>query len=339
MDRPHLLIPLGSALVYTVAATLCQRASRTGGLGPWRIAFVANVVMGVLYLPLLFWADAEVGGSLWQPLLAASCFMVGQIFTFLALELGDVSIVTPVLGSKVLVVALQSGPLLGQPLPPVWWVAAALTVLGLVVLGRAGGPGREATAPAAPGAPPVTDAHYAAPRPAPHLPRLVANPSSGRRTASALPAIVAAAISAAAFATSDVLVQRYAPGRGLPRFIVETFVVVAISSVVFLPFFRGKLFPPATPRGTWPALAGGSVLLAVQALGMGVTLGRFGDAAAVNIVYSTRGLWSVFLAWVLGRWAVRGGRSSSRERLPPRVLTLRLIGAGLIAAAVGLALG
>ena len=51
------------------------------------------------------------GGSalaqFYQPVLVGLLFVVAQLFTFLALQKGDVSVVTPVLGSKVLLVAFS----------------------------------------------------------------------------------------------------------------------------------------------------------------------------------------------------------------------------------------
>ena len=61
----------------------------------------------------------------WQPLAAACLFIAGQTLTFLALERGDVSIATPVLGSKTIYVAWFSS-LLGARLP--WLGARVLTL-------------------------------------------------------------------------------------------------------------------------------------------------------------------------------------------------------------------
>jgi hypothetical protein len=52
-----------------------------------------------------------------------------------------------------------------------------------------------------------------------------------------------------------------------------------------------------------------------------------GDATAVNIVYSSRCVLSVVLAWATARWL--GGREAT---LPRSVLLLRLGGALLLAA-------
>ena len=52
-------------------------------------------------------AYALVNGVLWwQPVLVALTFIAGQAFTFVALQRGDVSVATPMLGIKILLVAL-----------------------------------------------------------------------------------------------------------------------------------------------------------------------------------------------------------------------------------------
>ena len=65
--------------------------------------------------------------------------------------------------------------------------------------------------------------------------------------------------------------------------------------------------------------------MAVQAIGMTVTLGLFGDATRVNIVYSLRGLWGVLLTWLLAHQVLKSEAVPSQ-----RTMLMRLIGAVLI---------
>ena len=73
-------------------------------------------------------------------------------------------------------------------------------------------------------------------------------------------------------------------------------------------------------RGVIRPLAIGCVLMAVQAIGMTVTLGLYGDATRVNIVYSLRGLWGVLLTWFLAQHLVDSENAPSN-----RTMTMRLI--------------
>src|SRR3954468_16686743 len=94
--------PLISAAIYSFAALSLKRATGNGA-GPWRISFVTNWIQAAFFAP--FWL---LGGSpfawvrLWHPATVGVIFFVGQILTFLALSRGDVSVTTPVLGTKVI---------------------------------------------------------------------------------------------------------------------------------------------------------------------------------------------------------------------------------------------
>ena len=106
-SRLELLFPLTSAVLYVIGAMLFRRAAYFG-VGFWRTTFVANVICAVAFVPL--W---QLGGTfhvrlLWQPALAALLFVVGSILNFISLDRGDVSLATPVLGIKIVLVAVFS---------------------------------------------------------------------------------------------------------------------------------------------------------------------------------------------------------------------------------------
>ena len=288
----HLFLPLASSVVYVGAVLLLKRASAYS-VGVWRTAFVSNVTMGVVFAPMwLLGGAGRPAADLWQPVTAGILFLLGQIFTFKALQSGDVSVATPVLGLKVVLVAFCSVLLLPEPVPFKWWVAAGLSTLAIALLNRA-------------------DRR-------PHR-------KVGRT-------VVEAALAAACFATTDVLTQKWAPGWGVGRFLPLMFTTVALLSAGFMPFFNAQL--RAVPRAAWPWLLGGSVALAAQAANMAITLGVFGDATAVNIVYAARGLWSVLAVWWVGHWF-----RNEEQKLGAAVLRSRLIGAGLMLAAIALVVG
>jgi hypothetical protein len=84
-----------------------------------------------------------------------------------------------------------------------------------------------------------------------------------------------------------------------------------------------------SPRIARKALLWGALLLGAQNLVMAVAIRFSGDATAVNIVYSSRCVLSVVLAWATAGWL--GSREAT---LPRRVLVLRLAGALLLAGAI-----
>lgn len=333
-----ILLPLASAIGYVAAVLLVKRAS-AHGVGLWRTAFVSNAVMGLCFAP--FWL---LGGpdfalaALWQPALAAALFFAGQVFTFMALA-GDVSLATPVLGLKIIFVAFASSLLVAEPVRPAWWIAAALSTVAIALLqaspraGQIGG--RNAAAPS--GAL-QEGRHSCRPQCSPHpgpdgyedgaAPCKPAHPA-----ASPARTVACAALAALCYAFTDVLVQRFTPAWGPGRFLPLMFGLLAVFSLGLIPAFSAPLrcLSPAA----WAWLLPGAVLLALQAASLGWTLGVHGRATAANILYSTRGLWSVLAVGLFGAWLGTAGE----RRLPRAVFRLRLVGASLMLAAVGLVLG
>ncbi|MDA1055952.1 MAG: pentapeptide repeat-containing protein [Planctomycetota bacterium] len=72
--------------------------------------------------------------------------------------------------------------------------------------------------------------------------------------------------------------------------------------------------------------------MSVQAIGMTLTLGLFGDVTRVNIVYSLRGLWGVLWTWLLARQVDATGSGPSCRTMVMRLIGAVLIGAVLIGA-------
>ena len=77
------------------------------------------------------------------------------------------------------------------------------------------------------------------------------------------------------------------------------------------------------------ALAGGT-LLSVQALGIAWSIVNLG-ATTTNVLYNSRGVWSVVLVWTVGHWFGNAERSQGRG-----VMLRRLAGSALLLAAIAL---
>jgi hypothetical protein len=146
-----------------------------------------------------------------------------------------------------------------------------------------------------------------------------------------LPSIGYAVLSALAFAVTDILVQRGAPHGGFALFGPVMFGLMGLYSFGFMPFFHEPLW--AIPRATWRWLLPGAVLLALNAMGMAYSISTYGHATPINIVYSSRGLWSVALVWVFGHWF-----ANTERAVGPVVMRRRLAGAGLLVLAIVLVL-
>lgn len=288
MISPSLLLPLAAALLYVLGALLVKRAADFG-VGGWRTAFVSNCVSALLFQGLL-----PLGGSfhlerLWQPALVGVFFLLGQLLNYLALERGDVSVATPVLGVKILLVAFFTALFLEQGVTPRLAAAAAASSLAIALLGWSGG-GR----------------HH-------HVARTIA----------------LAGGSASMFALADVFVQKWAPAWGVGRFLPAMLGCVAVLSLALLPFLPAPL--TTIPRRAWSWLLAGCTFVGLQSALFGASIAVYGHATAANVLYSSRGLWSVALVWTIGHWF-----ESREQQLGARVLRWRLAGAASMLAAIAL---
>lgn len=282
----HLFLPLFAAIVYVVAALLLKRASDLGA-DVWRSTRIINYTQALMAVP--FWL---LGGTIppsslwWQPVIAGLLFFAGQAFTLLALTTGDVSVATPVLGLKIVLVALLSVVLIGDPIGARLWTSAALSSVAITLLNLSPG----------------------------HSHRRVA------RT------IVLAALGAAAYASFDVLVQKFSPVWGTGRFLPLAMACGAAYSLA-LPKGRPEIDRESRPYTSW--LAAGAMCFAIQGLMFMSAVSIYRQVTSANVLYSSRGLWSVVGVWAVGHWF-----TNREQHLGARVLAWRLIGAILLLAAI-----
>ena len=142
--------------------------------------------------------------------------------------------------------------------------------------------------------------------------------------------ILLSGAAAATFAIFDVLVQKWSPAWGTGRFLPIAMGFVAIYSVALWALggtgrqAGGRIFT----RG-W--FIWGTVCLAAQSVIFISSIALHGHATAANVLYSSRGLWSVVAVWFVGHWF------GNRERqLGGGVIGWRMCGAALLLAAITL---
>jgi drug/metabolite transporter (DMT)-like permease len=133
-----LILPFFSSWVYAIGALLLKRSLEANHSA--RHGMVAsNLSLALFSLPLLFWAKPPPPGlPLWIWLCAPACsslFFLGQIATFRALSGGDVSVATPIFGTKVVMTALFGAVFLPGGVAPNLWVGAALGTAGVALVG------------------------------------------------------------------------------------------------------------------------------------------------------------------------------------------------------------
>lgn len=138
---------------------------------------------------------------------------------------------------------------------------------------------------------------------------------------------LAGGLAAACFALFDVLVQRWGPSWGAGRLLPCVFWMNGLLSFLLITRFSAPL--RAIPRDAWPWLTLGSALLGVQSILFVSTLAVYGKATSANIVYSSRGLLSVLLVWMIGHWF-----ANTEQNLGNRVMRWRFAGALLMLSAI-----
>lgn len=286
MSSAAITLPLMAAFVY-VCATLFIKKAVSGGASAAQVNLWANLAMTLIMQPLWLLAKTPAGWT--GPAICGALFFLGQCFTFAALSRGDVSVATPLMGTKILFIS-GFAVLLFRVRPSWdWWAAIGLSTLAVVF---------------------VT-----------FQPR--------RKKIPGLAATAAFATAAAAFfGLTDLLVQHWCEPETLASFFALMFIANAtLSTAWFFAACRGTS-PLPSERARKP-LAAGAALLAVQVLLLGIALGLFDNAAATNILYATRSLWSVVLAWAAGR------RFASHDaEAGTGVMLLRLSGAVLLFASI-----
>jgi drug/metabolite transporter (DMT)-like permease len=285
-----LFLPLVLGLMYSVAAMAFKRALAQG-VDIRRIIFFSNLATAILLLPLLSLASKpNPGAAFYQPLLAGLAFFSGIVLNIVALHRGDVSVATPLLGTKVLFVALFTLVVLGKPVLPSLWISAVLVAMALVILRG-----------------PSNRVHH----------RFWAT-------------LFFAVGSSSAFALCDIFFQLWTRIWGVGLFVPIVFGTVCMLSIALL-----RWFPVSTglvTGSTWKWLIAGCVLNGLQTLGMVICVGMFrhpNAATAVNIVYNSRGIWSVMLVWILGGWFGNIEREQGA-----RVMAARFTGAVLLLSAI-----
>lgn len=288
----YLLLPLVAAVGYAVASLLLKKAL-VEGAHPMACFHINNWASTTLFLPMALLESQPVAWHLWWiPVSVGVLFFTGGLFTFIAMQRGDVSLVTPVLGSKVVFVALGVSLFIAGGMKPLMWVAAFITTAGIFLMS-------------------ATD---------------FKTPKGGRLAGP----VVMALVSAAFFAFADVFLQRHAPEVGPKTFLAlmsGTTGVLSVLAVTLLPK------PPPIPwnRATRWSIAGSS-LVAVQSLLIGISLAFFNDAVGVNVVYATRGMWSLAVVALLGPMLGNQERHESGRVYGIRVMAGVLLMTGVICA-------
>jgi drug/metabolite transporter (DMT)-like permease len=127
-------IALLAAFLYT-AASLFLKGALERGTNASQVNVAVNVAMALIVQPLWLLERPEVPNApLWQPLMCSVIFFLGQILTFTALSRGDVSLATPLLGTKILFVTAMNALFFSVPITMKLWIAAIAATISVALI-------------------------------------------------------------------------------------------------------------------------------------------------------------------------------------------------------------
>ncbi len=290
--QPYHWIPLLNAVIYTVGA-LCLKRATTHGIGPWRTTFISNLAMFLAAAPLWFFGKPiESASVLLIPLATGVAFFVGQLLTCLAIHKGDVSLLTPLLGTKTVFVAVMVSVWAGEELTLPVWLGAFLSAVAILLM-RGG---------------------------------------SAADKSKVMLTLGLGVGSALAFAGTDSIMAAFGSELGFHKMVAGTFSAVMLCSFGLVPLFKSNM--RSISGATWKWMGLGALLIATQAGLMTFVLSTYGKATVVNVMFSSRGIWSVVLVWWIGHWF-----SNQEQSLARSVLLRRLVGSLLLVAAIFAVMG
>ena len=199
-NLPPYLLAFGAGAFYALSALLCKRGLELGA-GTIRSLIFSNWIMALFFIPFPF-IEGSVPAlkDIQSGILLGGIFFISQATCFFALEKGDASMITPIMGSKSIFVAsfVFFFDLTGTPSTETW-IATALAAIAVC---------------------------------------LIAWPKNGIKPSYL--AISLGLLTAAGFGLTDALVPELAQKSSPAHVIFSMFWTVGLSSFILLPFVQGK---------------------------------------------------------------------------------------------------
>ncbi len=131
---PYLLAFLAGAF-YSLSALLCKRGLEMG-CGTIRSLIFSNVVMALFFIPYpILESSFPNNENIMAGVFLGALFFLSQTACFFALQKGDASMVTPIMGSKSIFVAVFVSIFGLSGLPSIGtWVATILTAIAVALI-------------------------------------------------------------------------------------------------------------------------------------------------------------------------------------------------------------
>ena len=279
------LLALLAGLIYAGGAIAGKKALETG-CGQVRTVILSNLILSVCFIPHFFLSPGWPTLTEWITGAGlGSIFLLAQALLFRALRAGDASMVSPLMGIKSILVAFFL-VILGFSHEPLSISTWIAAGLTAVAVGLIGWPAK----------------------------------NSGRASAKG---ILLALASAAAFSLLDSMVPHFSHQTDPVRMLFCIFGSLGFLTLILLPWKEEPLFRRGNPGDKWAWRSG--LLIAVQAVLMSTAIACYRVPTEVNVVYSSRGLWTLlFVAWLGSRLGLTEGS------LSPWVKVRRLAGCILL---------
>lgn len=281
-------LALAAGAIYAMSAIFSKRALDCGA-GTFRSLIWSNWAITLFFLPYPFLAEEPISMmDFKEGLLVGVIFFFAQMACFIALRRGDASIVTSVMGSKSLFVALFLVLLQFETnLPGKLWISAGLAGVAVALLGW-------------------PNKHY--------RPSFIS--------------LGLAILTSAGFGLVDALVPQFARYGDKFNLLFVMVTTMGVLSIPVIPFCREKFFEWKPEADKW--LLWGSILVAAQAVLMSRAVGFYEVPTEVNILYASRGLWSIVFAIWLGKMIGLQDASSNKAVATRRILGASLLVVGII---------
>ncbi len=136
LPLPDIFFPFFAAILYCGSVTLVKSVSQSGTLSGTSMLVMNNLLSGIVFIPAIFFeAEFPSISIIWQPLIASVFCAIGNIATFICAEKGEVSLMTPIMGIKILIVIMLARVILDIELPHTITIAGAMCCVAVFIMG------------------------------------------------------------------------------------------------------------------------------------------------------------------------------------------------------------
>lgn len=130
-----ILFPLIAAALYSVSVILVKEYSSFGKMSGVGALIFNNAAMCAVFAPALFFGEAADLQKVWEPVLIGIFWGLANIATFICAQKGEVSLMTPVMGVKVLIVFAFAHLLIGSVLTAPMYIAGFACCFAVFLMG------------------------------------------------------------------------------------------------------------------------------------------------------------------------------------------------------------